>query len=41
MVPKGLFKVNSAFSGTEDDNFITRALNKYQDKIAQAVEKNL
>ena len=41
MVPKGLFKVDSAFSGTEDDNFITRALNKYQDKIAQAVEKNL
>jgi|694.fasta_scaffold05001_8 hypothetical protein len=41
MVPKGLFKVDSAYSGIEENNFITRALERYQDEIAQAVEKNL
>jgi hypothetical protein len=41
MVPSGIFKVDSSFSGTEDDNFITRSLNKYQAKIMECVEKNL
>lgn len=41
MVPNGIFKVDSSFSGTEDDNFITRSLNKYQAKIMECVEKNL
>jgi hypothetical protein len=41
MVPKGVFKVDSSFSGTADDNFISRAINKYQDRIKESVEKNL
>ena len=41
MVPNGVFKVDSSFSGTADDNFISRAINKYQDRIKESVEKNL
>jgi hypothetical protein len=41
MIPNGFFKVDSSFSGTEDDNFITRALNRYQNRIIESVEKNL
>lgn len=41
MVPNGVFKVDSSFSGTVEDNFISRAINKYQDRIREAVEKNL
>lgn len=37
----GVFKVNSAFSGTVDDNFITRALDGYQDKIQQIIRDNI
>lgn len=41
MVPKSVFKVNSAFSGTEDDNFITRALANYDKELATIVEKSI
>lgn len=41
MVPKSIFKVNSAFSGTEDDNFITRALANYDKELATIVEKSI
>lgn len=41
MVPKSIFKVNSAFSGTEEDNFITRALSQYDKELSEIVEKNI
>jgi hypothetical protein len=41
MVPKSIFKVNSSFSGTEDDNFITRALANYDKELATIVEKSI
>lgn len=41
MVPKSIFKVNSTFSGTEDDNFITRALANYDKELATIVEKSI
>lgn len=41
MVPQSIFKVNSAFSGTEDDNFITRALANYDKELATIVEKSI
>jgi hypothetical protein len=41
MKPGGVFKVDSAFSGTTDDNFITRALEGYEDKIKEIIRKNI
>jgi len=41
MVPKSAFKVNSSFSGTEEDNFITRALSNHEKEIAEIVEQNI
>jgi hypothetical protein len=40
MVPVGVFQVDPSFSGTADNNFITRALSRYSDKISQILEKN-
>lgn len=37
----GVFKVDSQFSGTQDNNFITRALEKYQDQIVDTIGKIL
>lgn len=33
------FKVNSAFSGTEDDNFITRAFNRSSSEIIKTIKE--
>lgn len=41
MKPGGVFKVDSKFSGTPDDNFITRALEKYQQQIVDTIGKSL
>lgn len=41
MVPKGVFKVDSNFSGTAEDNFITRALDRYEERISEIVRNNL
>jgi len=41
MKPIGVFKVDSAFSGTADNNFITRALNKYEGRISEIIGENL
>lgn len=41
MIPVGVFQVDSAFSGTADNNFITRALSGYTDMISQILEKNI
>ena len=41
MVPKSVFKVDSSFSGTESDNFITRALANYDKELATIVEKSI
>lgn len=35
------FKVNTQFAGTPSDNFITRALEKYQKRIENAVRRNI
>lgn len=40
MIPVGIFQVDPSFSGTADNNFITRALSGYADKISQILEKN-
>lgn len=41
MLDGGIFKVASEFSGTEDNNFITRALIKKQDQIKSIIEKSI
>lgn len=41
MVQKGLFKVDPAFSGDAENNFITRALKKYEERIKETIGKNL
>jgi hypothetical protein len=41
MVPRGIFKVDSSFSGTADNNFISRALDSHAQEIAQILESNL
>lgn len=41
MKPSGIFKVDSQFSGTVDDNFITRALEKYQEKIVDIIRTSI
>jgi hypothetical protein len=41
MKPSGIFKVDSAFSGTAEDNFITRALEKKQDEILNIIRKSI
>lgn len=39
MIPVSVFKVDSQFSGTINDNFITRALDSKIDEIAEVLEK--
>mgnify|MGYP001054753414 FL=1 len=39
--PLGPYKVNSAFSGTIDNNFITRAISRVSSKIKNAIKKIL
>lgn len=41
MIPVGVFQVDPTFSGTADNNFITRALSGYTDMISQILEKNI
>lgn len=41
MIPNGFFRVDSAYSGTVEDNFITRALEKYSDKIQEVIRNNI
>lgn len=41
MIPGGIFKVDSAFSGTIDNNFITRSLEGYEDAISDILRKNI
>ena len=41
MVPKGVYKVDSQYSGTIEDNFITRAISKEIGKIVEAVGRNI
>ena len=41
MVPRGVYKVDSQYSGTVEDNFITRAISKEIGKIVEAVGKNI
>jgi len=41
MTRGGPFKVNSAFSGTVDDNFITRALKRNEQAILQSIKRVL
>lgn len=41
MTSGGPFKVNSAFSGTIDDNFITRALRRNEQAILQSIKRVL
>ena len=41
MKPYGFFKVDSAYSGTREDNFITRALENYQSRISDIIRTNL
>ena len=41
MVPKGVFKVDSGFSGNVQNNFITRAIDSRQDEIIEIVGRNL
>lgn len=41
MKPIGVFKVDSAFAGTIENNFITRALEKYGDKMSEIIGKSL
>lgn len=41
MIPNGFFKVDSSFSGTPEDNFITRALSGYEDKITNIIRNSL
>jgi len=41
MKPFGVFKVDSSFSGTVNNNFITRALEKYSDRISEEIGSHL
>lgn len=41
MIPKGVFKVDSSFSGTIQNNFITRAIDSHQEQIIEIVGRNL
>jgi hypothetical protein len=41
MLPGSVFKVDSQFSGTAEDNFITRALDRYEDRISEIVRTSL
>jgi hypothetical protein len=41
MKPSGFFKIDSAYSGIEEDNFITRALDRYETRIAEIVRNSL
>ena len=41
MKPGGFFKVDSEFSGTVDDNFITRAIKGYESQITDIIRTSL
>jgi hypothetical protein len=41
MTNGGVFKVDSQFSGTQDNNFITRALEKKQKEILSIIERSV
>ena len=41
MVPSGFYKVPSEFSGSIEDNFITRALSKYEDRFIEIVRNSI
>jgi len=41
MVPKGTFRVPPSYSGTEDNNFITRAFARRAGEIAKAIQRSL
>ena len=41
MKPGGIFKVNSEFSGTVDDNFITRAIKGYESQITDIIRTSI
>ena len=41
MLPPGVFRVPPSYSGTEDNNFITRAFEKKDKQIAAAINKGL
>ena len=41
MLPRGVFRVPPSYSGTEDNNFITRAFEKKDKQIAAAINKGL
>ena len=41
MVPIGFFKVDSQYSGTVENNFITRALANSEKEISEIIRKNL
>lgn len=41
MKPIGVFKVDSAFAGTIENNFITRALDKYKNQMSEIIGKSL
>jgi hypothetical protein len=41
MIPSGFFRVDPQYSGTVENNFITRALEKYSDKIQEVIRNNI
>jgi hypothetical protein len=41
MVPDGFFRVDPEFSGTREDNFITRALEGYSSRIEEIVRSSI
>jgi hypothetical protein len=41
MKPIGVFKVDSTFAGTIENNFITRALDKYKNQMSEIIGKSL
>lgn len=41
MVPDGFFRVDPKYSGTVENNFITRALDKYSPKIEEIIRRNI
>lgn len=41
MKPIGVFKVDSTFAGTVENNFITRALDKYKNQMSEIIGKSL
>lgn len=41
MIPVGFFKVDSKYSGTAENNFITRALANKEKEISEIIRKNL